>query len=133
MLNHKNFKIYFKVLWNCKKQLLGRIRTHHNTSKFTPIAQIIFGKPDPLFIDGQIQLCKEYFYPVTIKSLLEIVLFRTLFAKKGLVINATCQRLVSLRFSNSKSKALPFINHERSADESISEYFSQIFANRTIH
>ena len=83
MLNHKNFEIYFKVLWNCKKQLLGRIRTHHNTSKFTPIAQIIFGKPDPLFIDGQIQLWKEYFYPVMIKSFLEIVLFRTLFAKKS--------------------------------------------------
>ena len=121
MLNHKNFKIYFKVLWNCKKQLLGRIRTHHNTSKFTPIAQIIFGKPDPLFIDGQIQLWKEYFYPVMIKSFLEIVLFRTLFAKKILIINATCQCLVSLRFSNSKSKSLPFINQERSADESISE------------
>ena len=68
-----------------------------------------------------------------IKNLLEIVLFSTLFAKKNLDINGTCQRLVSLRFSNSKRKSLLFINHKRSADESISEYFSRIFANRTIY
>ena len=52
MLNHKKFKIYFEVLCDCKKRLLTRIRTQHNTSKFTPIAQIILAKPDLLFIDG---------------------------------------------------------------------------------
>ena len=41
-----------------------------------------------------------------------------------LYIKGPCQRLASLGFSNSKSKSLPFINDERSADESINEYFS---------
>ena len=86
MANQMKFKIYFEVLCNCDKRLLRRIRTQHNTSKFTQTAQIIFGKPDLLFIDGQIQQCKEYVYPVMIKSLLEIVLFTTLFAKEGLVL-----------------------------------------------
>ena len=80
------FKVYFEVLYNCNKRLLGRIRTQHNTIKFTQTAQIIFGKPDLLFIRDQIQQCKEYVYPVMIKSLLEIVLFTTLFAKEGLVL-----------------------------------------------
>ena len=84
MLSHKKFKIYIEVLYNCKKRLLRRIRTHYNTSKFTQIVQIIFGKLDRLFINSQIQLCKEYFYPVMIKNLLEIVIFSTLFAKEGL-------------------------------------------------
>ena len=132
MLYHKKFKIHFEVLCNSVKQILRRIRTHHSTSKFTLIAQIIFGKPDLLFIDGQIELCKEYCYPVMIKSLLEIVLFSTVFTKKNLDINCTCQRFVRLGFSNSKSKSLPFINHKRSVDESISEYFSRMFANRTV-
>ena len=63
--------------------LLRRIRTQYNTSKFTQTAQIISGKPDLLFIDGQIQRCKEYVYPVMIKNVLDIVLFSTLFAKEG--------------------------------------------------
>ena len=96
------FKIYFEVLCNCEKWLLRRIRTHCNTIKFTQIAQIIFGKPDLLFTDGQIQWCKQYLYLVMIKSLLKIVLFSTLFAKKGLDISGTRRRLVSLGFSNSK-------------------------------
>ena len=86
------------------------------------IAQIIVGKLDLLFIDGQIQQYKEHFYPVIIKSVLEIVLFSTLFAKKSLDISGTRWRLVSLGFSNSKNKSLNFINHERSVDESISKY-----------
>ena len=84
-LNHKKSKIYFEVLRNCERWLLRRIRTHHNTGKFTQIVQIFFGKPDLLLNDGQIQPCKEYFYLVMIKSLLKIVLFSTLFAKDGLV------------------------------------------------
>ena len=86
MVNQMKFKIYFEVLCNCDKRLLRRIRTQHNTSKFTQTAQIIFGKPDLLFIDDQIQQCKEYVYPVMINSLLEIVLFTTLFAKKDLLL-----------------------------------------------
>ena len=86
MVNQMKFKIYFEVLCNCDKRLLRRIRTQHNTSKFTQTAKIIFGKPNLLFIDGLIQQCKEYAYPVRIKSLLEIVLFTTLFAKEGLVL-----------------------------------------------
>ena len=86
MVNQMKFKIYFEVLCNCDKLLLRRIRTEHKTSKFTQTAQIIFGKPDLLFIDGQIQQCKEYVYPVMINSLLEIVLFTTLFSKKDLVL-----------------------------------------------
>ena len=86
MANQMKFKIYFEVLCNCEKWLLRRIRTQDNTSKFIQTAQIIFGKPDLLFIDGQIQQCKEYVYPVMIKPLLEIILFTTFFAKKGLVL-----------------------------------------------
>ena len=86
MVNQMKFKIYFEVLCNCDKLLLRRIRTEHKTSKFTQTAQIIFGKPDLLFIDGQIQQCKEYVYPVMINTLLEIVLFTTLFSKKDLVL-----------------------------------------------
>ena len=86
MVNQMKFKIYFEVLCDCDKRLLRRIRTQHNTSKFTQAAQIIFGKLDLLFIDSQIQQCKEYVYLVMIKSLLEIVLFTTLFAKEGLVL-----------------------------------------------
>ena len=52
MLNHKKFKIYFKVMYNCETRLLRRTRTHRNTSKFMQIAQIIFRKPGLLFIDG---------------------------------------------------------------------------------
>ena len=78
MLNHQ-FKIYFEDL--CEKRLLRRIRTHQNTSTFTLTAQIIFEKPELLFIDCQIQPYKKYFYPVMMKSLLEIVLFSTLFQK----------------------------------------------------
>ena len=107
MLNLKKLKIYFEVLFDCEKRLLIRIRTHHNTSKFTQITQIIFGKPDLLFIDGQIQQPKEYFYPVIIKSLLKIVLFSTFFAKKGLDISATRRCLVSLVFSISKKQIVP--------------------------
>ena len=84
MLNHKKFKIYFEVLCNYKKQLLRRIRTNHNTIKFTQITQVIFGKPDLWFIGGKIQRYKEYFYPAVIKSIPEIVFFSTLFAKDGL-------------------------------------------------
>ena len=54
MVNRKKFKMYFEVFCDCKKQLLRRTRTHHNTSKFTPIAQMILGKPDLLFINDQI-------------------------------------------------------------------------------
>ena len=107
MLNLKKLKIYFEVLFDCEKRLLIRIRTYHNTSKFTQITQIIFGKPDLLFNDGQIQQPKEYFYPVIIKSLLKIVLFSTLFAKKGLDISATRRCLVSLVFSISKKQIVP--------------------------
>ena len=73
MVNQIKFKIYFEVLCNCDKRLLRRIRTQNNTSKLTQTGEIIFGKPDLLFIDGQIQQCKEYVYPVMIKNLLEIV------------------------------------------------------------
>ena len=52
ILNQKKFKTYFEVLRNCENWLLTRIRTHHNAKKFTQIAQIIFGKPDLLFVDG---------------------------------------------------------------------------------
>ena len=86
MVNQMKFNIYFEVLCNCGKRLLRRIRTQHDTSKFAQTAQIIFVKLDLLFIDGQIQQCKEYVYPVMINSLLEIVLFATLFAKKDLVL-----------------------------------------------
>ena len=55
MVNHMKFKIYFDVICNCDNRLLRRIRTQHNTSKFTQTVQIIFGKPDLLLIDGQIQ------------------------------------------------------------------------------
>ena len=41
--------------------------------------------------------------------------------------------LVSLGFPNLKNKSLPFINHERSVDKSISKYFLRILANRTAH
>ena len=78
---HKVQKV--QVLCNCEMGLLRRIRTQYNTSKFTQTAQIISGKPDLLFIDGQIQRCKEYVYPVMIKNVLDIVLFSTLFAKEG--------------------------------------------------
>ena len=61
MLNHKKFKIYFEVLCNCKKQLLRRIRAHHNTSKFTPIAQIIFGKPEPYSLMTKSSYAKNTF------------------------------------------------------------------------
>ena len=40
MLNHKKFKICFEVLYNCEKWLPRRIRTQHNTIKFTQIARI---------------------------------------------------------------------------------------------
>ena len=86
MVNQMKFKIYFEALWNCDKRLLRRIRTQHNTSKFTQTTQIIFGKPDLLFIGDQIEQCKQYFYPVIINNLLEIVLFTTFFAKKDLVL-----------------------------------------------
>ena len=84
MLNQEKFKIYFEMLCNCEKRLLTGIRTHHNTSNFTQIFQIIFGKRELLFTDVLIQRCKEYFYSVMTKSLLETVLFSSLFAKKGL-------------------------------------------------
>ena len=113
MNNHKKFKIYFKVLFISEKLLLRKIRTHHNASKFTEVAQIVFGKHNLLFIDGQIQRCRESFYFVIIKSLLDVVLFSTLLAKKVLVISGTSQCLVIFWFSKSKSKLLPFINHER--------------------
>ena len=61
MLNHKKFKIYFEVLWNCEKRLPKSVRTHHNTYRFTQITQIIFEKPDLLFTDDEIQQYKEYF------------------------------------------------------------------------
>ena len=75
MLNHKKFKIYFEALWNCEKRLPRRVRTHQNTYRFTQIAQIIFVKRDLLFTDYHIQQYKEYFYPIMIKYLEEIVLF----------------------------------------------------------
>ena len=75
MLNHKRFKIYFEMLCNCETRLPKRIRTYHNTCRFTQIAQIIFEKPDLLLIDDQIQRFKEYLYSVMIKNLVEIVLF----------------------------------------------------------
>ena len=86
MVNQMKFKTYFQVLCNCNGRLPRRIRTQHNTSKFTQTAQIIFRKPDLLFIHGQIQQCKEYVYPAMIKNFLEIVLFSKLFAKEGLDI-----------------------------------------------
>ena len=133
MLNHKKLKIkiYFEVLCNCGKRLLRTIRTRRSTSMFIQIAQIIFGKPDwwP-FIDCQTQRCKEYFYPVMVISLLEIELFSTIVSKDDL---DTDWRLLSLELSDSKNKSLPFINHEMSFDESITEYFSRTFANRAIH
>ena len=58
MLNDKKLKIYFEVLCNCEKRLLRNIRTHGNTSKINEIGKIIFGKPDLLFTDCQIQRCK---------------------------------------------------------------------------
>ena len=61
IFNHKKLKIYLVVLCNCKKRFLRRFRTHHNTSTFMPIDQIIFRKPDLLFIDGQVQLAKNTF------------------------------------------------------------------------
>ena len=67
---------------------------------------------------------QRIFLPCNDKSLMEIVLFSTLFVKKGLDNNGTCQGLVSWGFSNSKTKSLSFTNHERSVDESVSEYFS---------
>ena len=63
-------------------------------------------------------------------SLLEIELFSTIVSKDDL---DTDWRLLSLEFSDSKNKSLPFINHEMSFDESITEYFSRTFANRAIH
>ena len=84
MVNHMKFKICFEVLCNCDNRLLRRIRTQDNTSKFIQTVQITFEKPDLLFIDGQIQQCKEYVYPIMIKNLLEIVLFSSLFAKESL-------------------------------------------------
>ena len=43
--------------------------------------------------------------------------------KKGLDISGTRRYIASLVFSNSKNKSPPFINHERTVDKSISEYF----------
>ena len=133
MLKHKKFKIHFEVLYNWEKWLLRMNRTHHNPSKFTQIAGIISGKLDLLFIDDQIQRFREYFHTIMIKSLVGIVLFSTLFAKKGQDISGTRRCIVSLGFSNSKNKSLPFINQERSAEKSISEYFLRIFAKRAVH
>ena len=39
--------------------------------------------------------------------------------KKAWIFSGTRRRLVSLGFSNSKNKSLPFISHERSVDELI--------------
>ena len=133
MNNHKKFKIYFKVLFISEKLLLRKITTHHNASKFMEVAQLILGKHDLLFINGQIQQCRESLYFVIIKSLLDVVLFSTLLAKKVLVISVMSRCLVIFWSSKSKSKLLHFINHERSVDESISEYFLRIFANRAVH
>ena len=107
ILNHTKFKMYFKVLGNCKKS-----RTHNNIGNCTQNDQIIFNKPSLKSIDWQIQRCKEYVYPVMIKNLLEIVLFGSLFAKEGLnpkCLSGTLQRFGSLRFWNS-IKSLSLIN-----------------------
>ena len=53
------------------------------------------------------------------------------FLKKGLDISGTRRYIVSLVFSNSKSKPHPFINHERTVDKSISEYFLRIFEKKS--
>ena len=123
IFNHKKLKIYFAVLCNCKKRLLRRIRTYHKTSKFTPIDQIIFRKPDLLFIDGQIQLAKNTFTLQWSKAS-----WKSCSSVASLLVS-----VISLGFSNLKSKSLSYINHERSVDESISKHFSRIFANRTVH
>ena len=94
MLKHKKFNIHFEVLYNWEKWLLRMNRTHHNPSKFTQIAGIISGKLDLLFIDDQIQRFREYFHTIMIKSLVGIVLFSTLFAKKGQGISGTCRLLL---------------------------------------
>ena len=133
MVNQMKFKIYFKELCNCDKRLLRRIRTQNNTSKLTQTGEIIFGKPDLLFIDGQIQQCKEYVYPVMIKNLLEIVLFGNSLLMKAWIVIGTRRRLFSLRFLNPKKKSFAFINHERSVEELISEHISRIFTKRAIH
>ena len=53
-------------------------------------------------------------------------------AKKAWILSGTRRRLLNLGFPNSENKSFLFIYHERSVDELMSKYFSQIFTKRAI-